>query len=426
MFSLHPSYRRSDFALLLIVCLTAPAQAGPLSLEQALNQALAGNPGLAEIKSRADALASVPPQAGSLPDPFLSFGALNVPTNDFSLNQDQMTMMEVAVSQQLPFPGKLGLAERAAQQEAIGAAKDADEARLRLARDIRLSWWALFYYDRTLGILAESRDWMAKLADIADQRYRLGQAEQSDSLLARLELTKLRDKTLELINMRHGEAARLNVLLDRSSDSALELPPEAAFRFPELSSEPALLDQAQAERPLLAQKQAAIEAAQNRLDLAKKEYLPDLNLGFGYAFRQNAPNGEFRSDFANFRLSMNLPLYAATKQSKQVDQRQSELMRERYALHDAERSVQADVTTALAAYHHAHERLSLFEKELLPQARGTLDSLSASYRVGKIAFADVLRAQLSVFDYQVQYWNALTTSQQALARLAAALGKETL
>lgn len=426
MFSLHLTPRRSSAVLPLIVCLTTPVQADSLSLEQALAQSLAGNPGLAEIKARAEALAAVPPQSGSLPDPFLSFGALNIPTTNFSLNQDQMTMMEVAVNQQLPFPGKLGLAEQAAQHEAVGAAKNADEARLRLARDVRLSWWALFYYDRTLNILAASREWLEKLADIADRRYRVGQAEQQETLLARLEITKLRDKALELVNMRHGEVARLNILLDRSSDSALALPNEAVFAFPEPASEPELLDQAQTQRPLLAQKQAAIDAAQNRLELAKKEFLPDFNLGFGYAFRQNAPNGEQRSDFANFRLSLNLPLYASTKQSKQVDQRQSELMQERYALHDAERSVQADVTTALAAYHHARERFKLFENELIPQARSTLDSLTASYGVGKIAFADVLRSQVAIFDYQVQYWSALTASQQALARLAAALGKEAL
>lgn len=425
---LRRACRRPAFVWVFLVAALrpGPGRAESLLLDQAVSLAVAENPGLAEIKARAEALAAVPPQAGTLPDPALSVGLLNVPTHNFSVNQDEMTMLEIGVSQSVPFPGKLGLAEQAAMREALGAAKTAEEARLRLLRDVRLNWWQLYYYDRMLATLSDSRGFLQKLIDIADQRYRLGETEQQESLLARLELAKLRDRQLEWVAMRHAGSARLNILLNRPGNQSLQLPAESQARFPKLVTESELLARAEQQRPLLAQKQATVGAAEDRLELAKKEILPDFNVWVGYGVRNNHLPGVQSSDLASVRLSLNVPIYAATKQSKQVDQRHSELLQERFALQDAQRAVEAEVTAALVAYHHARERLHLYEEGLIPQARQTLDSLLASYRVGRVPFADLLKSQLALFDYQAQYWGALAQSQQALANLTAALGMEAL
>ena len=93
-----------------------------LTLKLALAQALAGNPGLAEIKARAEALAAVPAQMGALPDPTISFDMQNVPTRTFDLRKEDMTMLGVSINQAFPFPGKLALREKIAEKEALAAA----------------------------------------------------------------------------------------------------------------------------------------------------------------------------------------------------------------------------------------------------------------------------------------------------------------
>ncbi|MDD5580760.1 MAG: TolC family protein [Methylobacter sp.] len=123
-----------------------------LTLDQAVQRALTGNPGLAEIKARAEAMAAVPSQEGTWPDPTLRFGTLYLPTNNFSLHQDDFTMLEVGLSQEIPFPGKLALREKIAGQEALAAADSVDEARLRLVREVKQNWWGLFYYNRALNL----------------------------------------------------------------------------------------------------------------------------------------------------------------------------------------------------------------------------------------------------------------------------------
>jgi outer membrane protein TolC len=168
-----------------------------------------------------------------------------------------------------------------------------------------------------------------------------------------------------------------------------------------------------------------LNAARAKVELAKKDYYPDLTLGGGYAFRQNAPNGDVRSDFLSVRLSVNLPIYAGQKQAKAVDQRQSELLQEQYSAQDEHNRLHGEIAAKSAEYLHAKDKLSLYEHEIIPQAEQTVRSLMAGYQVSKAAFSDLLRAQLTLFNYQTLYWQALTRTQQILAELSALVGEET-
>jgi outer membrane protein TolC len=402
---------------------TASTAESLLTLNQAVEQALLGNPSLGEIKARAEAMATLPSQASALPDPSFNVDLINVPTNSFNLQQEDMTMLELGVSQTIPFPGKRPLKEKIAEQEALAAAESVAEARLRLARDVKQAWWSLFYYDRAMALLDETEQIFRQLIASTQSKYKVGKGMQQDVLLAQLELSKLSDEKLDLISMRHNQSARFNVLLDRLPKLSVRLPSEAEFKLPILV-ESALQDKAIKTRPLFAQHQKMLEAASTKVELAKQEFYPDITVGAAYAIRQNTPSGEARSDFASVRLSLNLPIYANQKQSKALAQSQSELLQERYALLDEHHKIQAEIAAKLADYQHAKEKLALLEREIIPQIQQTLDSLTAGYQVGQVNFSELLRTQLSFLQYQTQYWRSLTNTQQILAALSAEVGEE--
>jgi len=394
-----------------------------LTLDMAIERALAGNPGLGEIKARAEAMAAIPAQAGALPDPTVNLGLLNVPTNSFNLHQEDMTMLEMGVSQTIPFPGKLALREKIAEQEALASADSVDEARLRLVREVKQSWWRLFYYARALNQLNEAESFFQQLVDIAQEKYKVGTGAQQDVLLAQLELSKLKNEKLELDSIRLSQNARFNALLDRPPEMTTRIPAEAEFKLPVIA-EAALQKKALRIRPLFAQHRKMLDAAQARVDLAQQDFYPDFTIGGGYAFRQNTPTGQSRSDFASVQLSMNVPIYANHKQAKAFDQRQSELLQEQYALQDEHHKIQAEIAAKAAEYQQAKEKLLLLEHEIIPQAQQAVNSLMAGYQVSQTDFTDLLRTQLSYFQFQTQYWQALTNTQEILAELSAEVGEE--
>ena len=158
-------------------------------------------------------------------------------------------------------------------------------------REVKQSWWRLFYYDRALSLLDEAERFFYQLIDIAQVKYKVGKGTQQDVLLAQLELSKLKDEKLDLVSMRHSQNARFNVLLDRVPEMPVRIPKEAEFKLPVIV-ESALQDKALQIRPLFAQHRKMLDAALARVDLAQQDFYPDFTVGAGYAIRQNTPTGQ--------------------------------------------------------------------------------------------------------------------------------------
>lgn len=398
-----------------------------LPLADAVETALRDNPGLAEMQARAQAMAAVPSQAGSLPDPSLSLGALNLPTDSFALDQEPMTQIQVGISQALPFPGKLDLKESAAGHEATAAEADVGETRLRLVRDVKRLWWTLIYLDRALEIVKQNEDLLGQFVNIAQTKFTVGEGLQQDVLLAQVQHSKMLDREIALTGMRRAEQARLAALMNLPAQQGISVPHTMEEDLPKILPQTRLTRLAETSRPLLASLRSGIEATRSRRDLARRDYYPDFNVGAAYGFRQgNNADGGSRPDVASLRFSMSLPLYASGRQAKAVDQQNSELLRKTHALQDGWLSVQEEIARALANFERARDQAMLFKTGIIPQADQTVASMLAGYRVDKVDFLNLVSAQISLFNYQTQYWKSFSEAHQALAKLEAAVGSETI
>ncbi len=398
-----------------------------LSLQDAVELAVQDNPSLAQIKARSESLAAIPSQVGSLPDPVLSFNALNMPTDTFDLSQEPMTQMQFGVQQILPFPGKLALREEASTFTARAALEDVDEARLQLVQNVKSTWWQLFYLDRAIEIVLRNQDLFRGFIEVADTKYQIGDGLQQDVLLAQVELSKLLDKQIELSGIRSKLTASLNTLLNKPANEIITLPPQVDTELPTVALEQELYRRALSNRPLLNLRKFQIDSAKSRLDLARKDYYPDFKVGAFYGFRSgdNPPSvGGDRSDFLSLKFSMNLPVFTAGKQDQAVAQRSSELQEQRFSLQDSINEVQAQISTAVAGYRQAKQQSQLFAEGIIPQARQTVDSMFSGYQVDKVDFLNLVRSQITLLTYENQYWKSLSAAHQSLAELVASVGEE--
>ena len=420
--------------LLLIPSLVSATQeqqpkgtVGVLTVEAAVTEALRNNPRLSAQRAHAEAKARLPSQRGALPDPSLSLNALNLPTDSFALGQEPMTQLQVGLSQKFPFPGKLGLRRRIAERESEASNEQASEVRVQLIKDVKIAWWQLFFLDRALETVQTNQELLRQFLEIAGTKYETGQGLQQDVLLAQLELSRLLDRELTLQGKRRVAEALLGEFMDRPGGAVLRLPSTADDRLQSLPPQKTLYEKARTARPLLAQQLRLQEAARGRLDLSKKDYMPDFKLGVAYGFRQGENlDGSARSDFASVMLSLNLPLYAGSKQSQAEKQRVHELFAAKDELREAHARVRAAVSQAMADFRRAREQVALFKNGIIPQARQTVASMLAGYQVDKVDFLNLVRSQITLYDYETQYWQALSEAEQALAKIAAAIGAENL
>ena len=77
------------------------------SLEVLINKALEVSPKIKMLEMKKLAAENRIEQNSNLPDPMLTLGIINLPTNTFSFTQEPMTGAVVGLRQDLPFPGKL-------------------------------------------------------------------------------------------------------------------------------------------------------------------------------------------------------------------------------------------------------------------------------------------------------------------------------
>lgn len=395
----------------------------PLTLEKAVMQ-VKENPAYLARKASASAWSFIPEQAGGLPDPVLSLGALNFPMDTFARDQENMTQLQVGISQALPFPGKLELREKFALYMAKAAADDVDELRLQLVSQAKVNWWNLYYLDRALEIVVRNQELLRQFVRIAETKYTVGKGLQQDVLLAQLELSKLLDREIQLKAVRSQEQSRLNALLNRPISQVVVLPEKVEEMLPGIGSEELLMNQALASRPLLAQQQLYIQAAEANTNLAEKDYYPDFKVGASYGLRDTNPiTGVNRADLGSITLSMTLPFFTSNQQDAQLEQRQAERVKAEFSYQDMQEKVQAEVRIEVAAYEKAKQQVSLFKQGIIPQATQTVASMLAAYQVNKVDFLNLVRTQITLYNYETQYWKVLAEANQSLARLDAATGR---
>jgi cobalt-zinc-cadmium efflux system outer membrane protein len=400
-----------------------------LSVDAAVIKAVRDNPSLAEMQSRFEALSEVPSQVGSLPDPMVNLGAMNFPTDTFERDQEPMTQLQLGFSQAFPFPGKLALKQEAAQHDAKAAGHSVEEARLQLIRKVKNRWWQLYYIDRAIETVDRNEALLGQLIEVAKTKYETGEGLQQDVLLAQLELSKLIDQKIQLEAIRRQQAIHLNILMDQTPELEITLPQEVGRTLPDLANEADLYQKAEGARPLLHQLETKVDAAQSRLDLAERDYYPDFNVNLTYGERTGKnpmPIGGSRSDFLSVMLGVKVPIYAGRKQSKAVSQRGLEVQTSRYALLDERGLVRGAIAASVTDYDRAKQQLSLFETGIVPQAEQTVKSMLAGYRVSEVDFLNLVRSQITLFNYELRYWKALSEAKQALAQLEAAVGEETV
>jgi cobalt-zinc-cadmium efflux system outer membrane protein len=385
-------------------------------VEDLVALALERHPSIDAAEAKVRRLLARVPQAKALPDPKarVSFGSM---AETAAGRIDAMA----GVEQALPFPGKLRAMAKAVGKEAEAAAAELELARLDLAEQVRSAYWSYYLAKRATAINGESRGALAQVRDSVDARVAANQAGQDDQLRMATEFGKLEGS---LIEERRGEVsakARLNALLDRPRGEALPAPrADAAGRRGELS---ALLAAAERDHPSVRAAQAQLAAFEHRLERAKLDAYPDFNVGVQYAAVSDsglAPSANGRDQaFATFGVS--IPLWQGARKARLKEARAG--MDESGARVGAARSkLRFQVEDAWLRVKSSEQLITLYEKQILPEAEQAFEVVLAGYSAGTLSFVDVLDAWRSHLELQLQQAGNRAGYGKAIAALRSASG----
>ena len=396
----------------------------PLKLNDLIEEALNKNPDVQAAKSKWEVFKERPPQAGSLDDPILGFGIINLPTDTFSFRQEDMTMKEVSVTQRVPYPGKRGLRSEMSQKEAEAALSEYEEAKNKVSREMKMAYFDLFYANKAIEVTERNREVLKLLNQIAETRYSVGEGIHSDVLKAQVELSKMIDELIMLNQSKRTLKARINTLLHQPPFAPLGDTTEVQLE--KFSADPEELVKAAAQnRPLLQSMKRVVERNRAGLRLAEKDYYPDFDFKLAYGQRDDGPNGR-RSDMITAMVGINLPLWYKSKQERKVAESHKDIQSAKDQLAAMTNEIRFMISDKLTEIERAERQIELLKTGIIPQATLSLDSAMSSYRVSKVDFITVLDSLMTLFKYEIQYYRLLTDSRKSIAEIETAVGKSSV
>jgi cobalt-zinc-cadmium efflux system outer membrane protein len=420
--------RRASLLLCLLLSVSSPLwaeeKAGETDPLRALvREAIERNPDLLSLQSAAEAKEQRVLPAGSLPDPMLSLAYSNFPADDFSPNKEPMTSRDIGFTQAIPFPGKLSLKQEMARLEAVQAADRTESMRNLIRFQVKKDFFLLLENREVTRLTEKNRAILGELLAVANSRYAVGKAPQQDLFKAQVEISRMENMLIFLRKKEVELRADLNALRSRPVGSPVDLPP--SYAVPEIVySEEELREIAKAGNPDLRREEDAVKQKETALRLARKQILPDLQIGAAYKFREDAPGGAERPDFYTANIGISIPLWHGRKQDKEVEAAVRELSSGKSRYENAWNGVQGrilDLTADLAALKTS---LSLFDTGLLPQAKESVASSLSAYQVGSVEFTSVLLGQIALYQQEIEREKTAQALGIRAAQLELVLGKE--
>jgi outer membrane protein TolC len=376
-----------------LLILATPAWAAPdeLALAEAERLALDGAPWLKHHRAAAQAASERVVYEGRLPDPQLVLGAINVPTDSWRFDAEDMTMVMLGLRQTFP-PGRtLELRERKASEEQVRENARADMETRNLLRQVRLYWLDLYYQEAALRQIAEARRLQQKQLESTEGRFRAAQEPPQAVFKARAALARLNER----IPMIEAQRARVRAQLGHWIGDAAFVPLPST-----LPSLPAFATFDTEQHPGIQSARAMEAAARTAVDLASQEYKPGWMIDIGYGMRQKTPDGRDRSNMLSATVAVDLPLFRASRQDRRVAEKLAQADGAQHETEDKRRELEMQYRGLRAEYEALSERATVFQNELLPALKRETQVTATGFARDQTDYRD---AQLRLLDAELEY-----------------------
>ncbi|MBI4947203.1 MAG: TolC family protein [Bacteroidetes bacterium] len=391
-------------------------------LQAYIDTALKNNPSLRVYNYQSDAMQQKIKQSKALDDPMLYGGVMNLPAN-FNFRQEEMTMKQIGIQQNFSVAKKYSLKGNIAKKDFEASQYDLLAQQFILIKQVKQQYYDLYSQTKAIETTQSSIDAMKVYIDIANTRYGTGQGTQQDILKAQVELTKMMNELIKMQSMREDVIAIFNTLLNRNKADSVVIPAEIKFKKVDLIMDSIMNEAAQNNPELLSSKKILSKDSVS-YELAKTSKIPDFNTGFWYGKRQALlPDGSKAGDMLGFMISINLPLYYKRKQNSLIAESNINIQKTESQIKAMQNEIQLMLHHAKIDANKNEKLISLFEKQLIPQATASLNSGIIGYQQNKIDFMTLTDNFLSLYNYRLQYYQLIADYYKAIAELEMLTGK---
>ncbi|ARB25836.1 TolC family protein [Pseudomonas tolaasii] len=376
------------------------AQAQNLTLDSALQTAIANNPDLAAAQWDIDIAKGGRQQAGLIPNPVASVDVEDT-------RRDSRTT-SIKLSQALELGGKRGARIEVAERAQDAAALTLEQRRNALRADVIAGFYGALRAQERLELAQRSLALAERGLVVAKGRVTAGKASPVEATRAQVQLSEIR---LEFNRAQIGLSDAYRSLAASTGSAAPDFQSVAAQR----QSSPPLLATAQLlarleQTPELRLAELQIQQSEASVGLEKAQRIPDLDVSIGSQY-----DAGVRERVNLVGVSMPIPLFNRNQGNVLAASRRADQARD---LRNAtELRLRTETRQALDLWQTANTEVQAFNQQILPAAQSAVDSATRGFEMGKFNFLDVLDAQRTLIAARTQYLAATAQATDAWVRI---------
>jgi len=386
---------------------------GPVvTLEELERTAAERNPTLAQAAASVRAAEGRRRQAGAFPNPVVGYSA-----DELAFRAPgERSVHGVFVEQTIPLGGKLGKAKRVFEREREQAEATAEAQRLRVVNSVRALYFEALGAQQLVELRADLADLAREAVGITAELYNVGQADRPDQLEIEIEAERAE---VELLRARTDWEQAWRALGAMTGDPGLR-PARLAGSLEEGG---AALDQEQLlatllrDSPELRAARAGVERARAVLARQRAERAPDLFVRGGVGYNNELLESDGRKTGAEGSIEVGVTVPIFNRNRGGVAEAEAELDIAERELERLQLALRSRLAGSFRGYSNARQTVERYRTQIVPRARRAYEMYLSNFRQMAASYPQVLIAQRTLFQVEVEYARALVELRRGAASL---------
>ncbi|WP_442483370.1 TolC family protein [Aeoliella sp. SH292] len=392
----HPQALRAEVEVISSPLATPQ---GPLTIEALEATALANNPAISEAAAQVRALQGKWLQVGLPPNPTGGYTASEIGDSNTAGQQGGYMGQTFVTAHKLERNRAVVAAEVSRAEQELAATER------RVRTDVR----GAFY----LAIVAQRRVELAeRLLEIATDGVKASQALVDAEELSAVGLlqTEVRQQNsrVQLQTAHNAREQAWRKLSAVTGGPELDIQPLEG----DVTTLPALLDwqselaRLQADSPEVAAAVAEVQRARRSLDRASVQAVPNVST-------QASVQYDNSTDFTIAGVQVGMPLPIWNRNQGGIQQSRAQITAAERDVERVQRNLTNRLAVAFRQYADAHVTASKYAEDILPRSQQTLDLVGQAFEHGEVGYLDLLAAQQTYSQTNLDYLNALEQAWQS-------------
>lgn len=382
-----------------------PPVHGVLTLGDLEQMAIAANPSVARAAALVRAARGNWIQAGLPPNPTIGYEGQQIGSAGRA-EQDG-----VFIEQEIVRGGKLKLSRNVAAHEWVRREQELAAQQQRVLTDVRVAYYQVLVAERQKELTGELLKIANEAAKVANDLLRGKEVGRTDVVQAQLEIGNAEILAQNAQNRYIAAWRGLATVIGEPNMPPQEVVGDLDEDRPEVSWEESR-ERLVTSSPEIAAAMSDIERSRWALQRALAARTPNVTVAGLVNWRDNGIGGA--SDGA---VTVGVPLPLWNRNQGEIVQAQGEIAAAERALDQLELSLENRLAPVFERYSNALNQVKKYRDQLLPAARQSLDLVRRLYQAGETPYLNLLTAQRSFSQTNVNYLESLRELRAAEAEI---------